>query len=427
VIVQRTMGYAAARRELKHLYRTVVGDPSSGFTDLLDLQHGGDLSTLMASVLGDGPSTPSAPPNTDSPTQADAPAVRDPDAPAVRRRGAQISPPPTGHQTLDHTNTDGVWKRDAPIEPTEVLPPAAVAPQQVATPVAPPAPNDAPSQPEEHTMPVVPPFFSPPSHEAVASAVDIPTPVDEERCVTDVDVVASEPPAPAKPANLSRVRLVMNVAVGAALLFAGVFLASTWIAVSNRETEEQPVVASTELDPDPVQKDHATRDQPELELRAEQGNLAEPESVPQSEPEPPPAAPETASTTEPDESSTVPLDPNPVADPAADPAPDAEAKPKSEPKPKPKPKPAVDVIFSIPGTTSAEIQVGKRSITYNGYARISLRPGTYSITWRTSAKDKWRSPGTLEVAENLAEGTFYSVKLGTSDIVTTTQKKGSAK
>ena len=52
MIVELAPNYALAALETKRLYLRCVGSASSGFTELLNLRHGGDTNKLFESMLG---------------------------------------------------------------------------------------------------------------------------------------------------------------------------------------------------------------------------------------------------------------------------------------------------------------------------------------------------------------------------------------
>ncbi|HLT35882.1 MAG TPA: serine/threonine-protein kinase [Enhygromyxa sp.] len=394
MIVEMSSNYALAGLELKRLYLRVVGNASSGFTELLRIRHGGDAGTFFASVFGQGSSSnPAAAADASgAATRDEVPVDADSDAPAVLRRPGR-TPNSGTRETIERTNTGGAaWTQDddpvvdrtvrLPVHELQPAAPAAVGADVTPAPVE-------------------------------AATLDL-----EQRTPTIVDAVASGDATDESPAIVGArqhggawVRFVIMAAGAAAFLSAGIFIASVAMTWAD---DEQPELAQADQVVEP--QITATGAEPATATDPEPAPKPDPPPEPELEPELEPTPKLVDAPVEPSDS--VPLDDTREPEPEPE---EVEVKSKPKPETKPKLEPPVKVTFNIlataPGKSkAAEIKAGsKRITTDNGFKSTELRPGTHKIQWRW--KDgSWHQAGTLRVESGLPKGSYYSVKLWTDEL-----------
>ena len=305
----------------------------------------------------------------DGPVEVDAPAV-------LRKPNVQLADRLVEHHTSDRTDTRDV------------------------SPWGPPPPVDAE-----------------PSVEATIrlSALESPLAASPpvESAIETEPVPVAPPEAGERERGVVLARPSTFMVVGAVILstvFGGLFFGSLFVAFN--QPDEPPVVVAAKSEPPPEPKP-----KPKVAPPVAVPANADPVRSPPLEPGPtvtPGPAPAVES--EPDE-----------LEPKSDPVPEVEPKPTPAPKPKPASKASLEVTFVIQNVTSAELKVGKRSVSYRGFAMLELKPGTYAVQWRKAPNDPWQTPGSLRIEDGLPPGTFYEVKLTATTLAAKPNSKGSAK
>ncbi len=452
IVVERS-NYGLAGIELKRLYRRCIGSSRSGFTELLDLRHGGDAGSFFASVFGHEPgSNPAVAPGASvPPTQAEPPVVEveaDPDAPAFLRRRGRSSR--AERETAEHTSTGGAiltTEDGEPISgPTVVLPPVEDAAAKVATvndgpskePITDrPTVSDVPADlPKQRTLPFSPRALLPASPALRAfDATPVPATAataeaGQERRAPTMEVAAPDstaefPLGPNQdvPQGTAWVRYLAMAAAAAAFLSAGVFIATVAMSIDDmNDSPKDPVAVAQTTSASPKSDAAGSEPPPAPESNPEpNADSLEPEPANEQIAVPSNADPQpaviNAEVEESGKPSKVDAEPDDVRPPPAELEAKSEPKPKSKPKPKPKLEPAVTVSFLIIASPpnkskAAEIKAnGKRLTTDNGFKSTKLRPGSYKIQWRWSDGSWHELKDTLRVESGLPSGSYYSANL----------------
>jgi outer membrane biosynthesis protein TonB len=201
--------------------------------------------------------------------------------------------------------------------------------------------------------------------------------------------------------------ILAGISVGVIAARPGDELAATDRPAREPGPDDEPIAAVTATDADfeSVVVRTTTPNQPKP--------TPTPDPVPPPEPTPEPAT-QHESVTQPGPAVQI--------EPMAEPAPSIEP----EPKPAKKQVRKVTVTFVITGAAKAQLEVGSRSLSYNHMAMTELRPGHYPVRWRESDDESWHTVGSLDI-KTLAEGAYYEVQVGTTNMRVAQREEGSAK
>ncbi len=427
VLVNHTPNIHTASQTLQTLYRSIIGDPSSGFTELMSLDEA--VSELRHSLDAPPRGTPDAMTAASGQlrtlgeavrAQTPAPIVleddrRDGDAPSMRRRHKLVSIE-TGAATFTGTPES--------IEQTEVLPPL---PSPTGTELAEPVTAERYSgPPPELQIPAAAQRPREVHHSTEPMPMSIaPTPAggydstpERRKAETSAPSVPIEAPVTEKPAGVRVSGWLIGGLFAFALANGGVFV---WMLLSNEdEPAVETAVASAEEAPaepppaptDPQPAEDTTPAEPSAATTRGDGPIPPADAAQQPIPEP------TEPTPTPETKTSKPSAVEPTSQGATTPSASHEKEPEPRSKPKKSAPAREEVVFMIDGVKQAEIKVRSRTYPHNLAAYVKLRPGKHAVSWRKSETDKWRSAGTLTVDE-LPGKQYYDVKITGSTLKST--------
>lgn len=389
VLIDNAPGYQAASRSLESLYKSLVGEPRSGLTQLFEL---GELEAAEQFGVAASPTPRGGDDGVRSATTLT----------GVPRRAAAVAEPLAIESQIEsQIEPQSESQVEPEIERTIELPM-----EDMLQPVAPRA--TLPMVMSRHagqvrgSSPAAPVLAATRSETHVE--IELARPVDRPdaqgaglNSPTAVDVRA----APHQ--RWSVVALtVMVLALGTAL---------AWTRFADRKTEfeanpatsSQPVVvadvsAASAIQPTPAPE--------RFESPAVDPPAVDPPAVEPSLVEPPPIVPS-------------PAEPAPVV-------PAAIERPPPSPKPAPPAKakaPRQEVVFLARDGKSFELEIDEKVHKIDLALKTKLRPGSYPIAWRRSTSEDFRSCGTL-VVEVLEDKQYYDIKVGEGTLSTDIRRRG---
>jgi serine/threonine protein kinase len=377
VLMDNAPGYHAASRNLQSLYKSLVGEPRSGLTQMFEL---GELEPGDA-VEQFGVAASLTPHGGDDVVRSTATLT------GVPRRVAAV-PEPLAIESQVESQVEPEIERTIELPMEDMLQPV----------------------PPRATLPMV---MSRHAGQVRGSSPAAPV-LAATRSETQVEIELARPAdrPDAQGAGLSSATGVVAihqrwsvVALTVMVLVLGTALA--WTRFADRETNPaaspQPAVvadlsAASAIQPAPAPE---RVEEPAVDPPAVEPSLVEPPPV-----EPPP------------------VEPSPVEPPPVEPA--AIEQPPATPKPAPPTKAKAarqEVVFLARDGKSFELKIGEKIHQINLALKTSLRPGSYPIAWRRSASEDFRSCGTL-VVEVLKDKQYYDIKVGEGTLSTDIRRRG---
>jgi serine/threonine protein kinase len=382
VLIDNAPGYHAASRSLQSLYKSLVGEPRSGLTQLFEL---GELKPGEA-VEQFGVAASLTPRGGDDVVRTTATLT------GVPSRAAAVPEPLAIESQIEPEIERTI---ELPMEDVlQPVPPRATLPMVMSRHVgqvrgsSPAAPVLAATRSETHVeIELARPAVRP---DALGAGLNSTTGVDVRAALHQRwSVVALT---------------VMVLALGTAL---------AWTRFADRETD--------------FESNPAASPQPAVVADLSAASAIQPAPAPAPERVEEPAV--EPSPVEPPAIEPPPAEPSPVEPPPAEPPP---AEPAAIEGPPPTPKPALptkakaprqEVVFLARDGKSFELEIDEKVHKIDLALKTKLRPGSYPIAWRRSASEDFRSCGTL-VVERLEDKQYYDVRLGDGTLSTDIRRRG---